>query len=108
MVDYDPLPSITDTAKTVDKDAPRVWDDTLITSLAFIRPGDEAATDKAFEHAHRIVKRRFTISRVFAHYVNPGCHRLLRSARGPVPATCRCAVPAPGAPAAGGEDFQRS
>ena len=69
MVDYDPLPSITDTAKTVDKDAPRVWDDYPDNVSGLYQAGDEAATDKAFEHAHRIVKRRFTISRVFAHYM---------------------------------------
>ena len=69
MVDYDPLPSITDTAKTVDKDAPRVWDDYPDNVSGLYQVGDEAATDKAFEHAHRIVKRRFTISRVFAHYL---------------------------------------
>ena len=69
MVDYDPLPSITDTAKTVDKDAPRVWDDYPDNVSGLYQAGDKAATDKAFEHAHRIVKRRFTISRVFAHYM---------------------------------------
>tara|TARA_B100000676_G_C18068983_1_gene842983 strand:- start:400 stop:2730 length:2331 start_codon:yes stop_codon:yes gene_type:complete len=69
MVDYDPLPSITDTAKTIDKDAPRVWDDYPDNVSGLYQAGDEAATDKAFEHAHRIVKRRFTISRVFAHYL---------------------------------------
>ncbi|HCH56661.1 MAG TPA: carbon monoxide dehydrogenase [Rhodospirillaceae bacterium] len=69
MVNYDPLPSITDTAKTIDKDAPRVWDDYPDNVSGLYQAGDEAATDKAFEHAHRIVKRRFTISRVFAHYL---------------------------------------
>ena len=69
MVDYDPLPSITDTAKTVDKDAPRVWDDYPDNVSGLYQAGDKAATDKAFEHAHRIVKRRFTISCVFAHYM---------------------------------------
>ena len=69
MVDYGPLPSITDTAKTVDPDAPLVWDDYPDNVSGLYQAGDEAATDKVFETAHTIVKRRFRISRVFAHYM---------------------------------------
>ncbi|MGB0631121.1 MAG: xanthine dehydrogenase family protein molybdopterin-binding subunit [Alphaproteobacteria bacterium] len=69
MVDYGPLPSITDTAQTVDADAPLVWDDYPDNVSGLYQAGDAAATDKAFETAHRVIKRRFTISRVFAHYM---------------------------------------
>lgn len=69
MVDYAPLPSITDTAQTVQSDAPLVWDDYPDNVSGLYQAGDETATDRAFETAHRVVKRRFTISRVFAHYM---------------------------------------
>lgn len=69
MVDYGPLPSITDTAKTVDPGAPLVWDDYPDNVSGLYQAGDEAATDKVFETAHTIVKRHFRISRVFAHYM---------------------------------------
>ena len=69
MVDYEPLPSITDTARTVAEDAPLVWDDYPDNVSGLYQAGDEAATEKAFAAADRIVKRRFVISRVFAHYM---------------------------------------
>ncbi|MEE2997935.1 MAG: molybdopterin cofactor-binding domain-containing protein, partial [Pseudomonadota bacterium] len=69
IVDYDPLPSITDTAQTVDEDAPLVWDDYRDNISGLYQAGDKAATDKVFKTAHRIVKRQFRISRVFAHYM---------------------------------------
>ena len=69
MVDYGPLPSITDTAKSVDPDAPLVWDDYPDNVSGLYQAGDEAATDKVFETAHTNVKRHFRISRVFAHYM---------------------------------------
>jgi aerobic carbon-monoxide dehydrogenase large subunit len=68
-VDYVSLPSITDTARTVDADAPLVWDDYPDNVSGLYQAGDAAATDAAFENAHRIVRRRFVISRVFAHYM---------------------------------------
>lgn len=69
MVDYRPLPSITDTAQTVDAAAPLVWDDYPDNISGLYEAGDRAATDEAFNSAHNIVKRNFTISRVFAHYL---------------------------------------
>ena len=68
-IDYLPLPSITDTAQTVDPDAPLVWDDYPDNVSGLYQAGDAAATDAAFAKAHRIVSRRFVISRVFAHYM---------------------------------------
>ncbi len=70
-VEYEPLPSVTDTAQTVDADAPLVWDDYPDNISGLYLAGDEAATNSVFESAPRIVKRRFTISRVFAHYMEP-------------------------------------
>lgn len=69
MVDYQPLPSVTDTAHTVDADAPLVWDDSPDNVSGLYQAGDDAATEAAFARADRIVSRRFVISRVFAHYM---------------------------------------
>jgi carbon-monoxide dehydrogenase large subunit len=68
-VDYLPLPSITDTARTVDVDAPLVWDDSPDNVSGLFQVGDAAATETAFSRADRIVSRRFVISRVFAQYM---------------------------------------
>jgi aerobic carbon-monoxide dehydrogenase large subunit len=68
-VDYAPLPSITDTTRTVDSDAPLVWDDYPDNVSGLYQAGDAAATAVAFAKAHRVVSRRFVISRVFAHYM---------------------------------------
>ena len=69
FVDYDILPSVTDTAHTVDADAPLVWDDYPDNISGLYQAGDAAATENAFAAAHRVVKRRFVISRVFAQYM---------------------------------------
>ena len=69
LIDYQPLPSITDTARTVDADAPLVWDDSPDNVSGLYQAGDDAATAAAFARADRIVSRRFVISRVFAHYM---------------------------------------
>ena len=68
-VDYLPLPSITDTARTVDADAALVWDDSPDNVSGLFQVGDAAATETVFSRADRIVSRRFVISRVFAQYM---------------------------------------
>ena len=69
LIDYQPLPSITDTARSVDADAPLVWDDSPDNVSGLYQAGDDTATVAAFARADRIVSRRFVISRVFAHYM---------------------------------------
>ena len=68
-IDYAPLPSVTDTARTVDADAPLVWDDFSDNVSGLYQAGDAAATEAAFATADKIVSRRFVISRVFAQYM---------------------------------------
>jgi carbon-monoxide dehydrogenase large subunit len=70
-IDYDPLPSVTDTAQTVAPDAPRVWDECPDNISNVFQAGNAADTDAAFAKAARVVKRRYTISRVYAHYMQP-------------------------------------
>jgi len=69
LVDYNPLPSVTDTARTVDADAPVIWEDGPDNISGLYQEGDSAATEAAFAKADRIVSRRFVISRVFAQYM---------------------------------------
>jgi carbon-monoxide dehydrogenase large subunit len=70
-IDYDPLPSVTDTAQTVAPDAPRVWDECPDNISNVFQAGNAAETDAAFAKAARVVKRRYVISRVYAHYMQP-------------------------------------
>lgn len=70
-VDFDMLPSITDTAQTVAADAPRVWDDYPDNIAGLFQSGDADATEAALSGAAHVIKRRFVISRVFANYMEP-------------------------------------
>lgn len=70
-VDFDMLPSITDTAQTVEADAPRVWDDYPDNIAGLFQSGDAEAAEAALSGAAHVVKRRFVISRVFANYMEP-------------------------------------
>ncbi len=70
-IDYDPLPSVTDTAGTVAADAPKVWDECPDNISNVFQVGNSAATEAAFAAATHVVKRRYVISRVFAHYMQP-------------------------------------
>lgn len=70
-IDYDPLPSVTDTAQTVAPDAPRVWEECPDNISNVFQAGNAADTEAAFARAARVVKRRYVISRVYAHYMQP-------------------------------------
>ncbi|CAN0559858.1 unnamed protein product, partial [Laminaria digitata] len=65
------LPSITDTAQTVEADAPLVWDDYPDNISGMFQSGDADAADAALSGAAHVIKRRFVISRVFANYMEP-------------------------------------
>ncbi len=68
-VDYQPLPSVTDTAAATEPGAPPVWDECPDNISNLFEAGDKAATAAAFARAARIVRRRYPISRVYAHYM---------------------------------------
>ena len=70
-VDYEPLPSVTDTAAAAKAGAPAVWDECPDNVSNLFEAGDRTAADAAFARAQHIVKRRYVISRVFAHYLEP-------------------------------------
>ena len=68
-VDYAPLPSVTTTADAVGG-AP-VWDECPDNISNVFEVGDRAATDGAFAAAHRVIRRRYVITRVHAQYMEP-------------------------------------
>ena len=70
-IDFGMLPSITDTAQTVEPDAPVVWDDYPDNIAGMFQSGNADAAAAAIDGAAHVVKRRFRISRVFANYMEP-------------------------------------
>jgi carbon-monoxide dehydrogenase large subunit len=70
-VDYEPLPSVTSTAEAVGAGAPAVWDECPDNVSNVHEAGDRAATDAALAGAHRVVRRRYVITRVHAQYMEP-------------------------------------
>jgi carbon-monoxide dehydrogenase large subunit len=68
-VDYEPLSAVTDTAAAARPGAPPVWDECPDNVSNLFEAGDKAATDAAFARAAHIVRRRYVISRVYAHYM---------------------------------------
>jgi aerobic carbon-monoxide dehydrogenase large subunit len=73
-VDYEPLPSISDTGAAAAPGAPRVWEE-CADNICFVHlGGDKAATDAAFARAAHIVKEKLVINRVTAATMEPrGC-----------------------------------
>ena len=69
-VDYEILPSVTDTADAVEAKI-AVWDECPDNISNLFEAGNKAATDAAFAQAAHIVRRRYVISRVYAHYMEP-------------------------------------
>ena len=69
-VDFDELPSVTDTARAASGKA-AVWDECPDNISNVFETGDGAATDAAFAKAAKIVYRRYVISRVYAHFMEP-------------------------------------
>ena len=73
-VDYEPLPAVVSPADAAAEEAPRLWDDCPGNECFFHEDGDAAAVEAAFDAAHLVVERRFTISRVTAAPIGPrGC-----------------------------------
>jgi aerobic carbon-monoxide dehydrogenase large subunit len=69
-IDYEPLPSVTDTAEAAEAKI-AVWPDCPDNISNLFEVGSESATKAAFAQAAHIVKRRYVISRVYAHFMEP-------------------------------------
>jgi aerobic carbon-monoxide dehydrogenase large subunit len=66
-IEYEPLPSVTSTAEAIGGAA--VWDECRDNVSNLFESGDKAATDAAIAGAHRVVRRRYFITRVHAQYM---------------------------------------
>ena len=69
-IDYEGLPSVTDTAAAAEGRI-AVWPDCPDNISNLFEAGNRAATEAAFATAAHIVKRRYVISRVYAHFMEP-------------------------------------
>ena len=69
-IDYEPLPSVTDTAEAAEGKI-AVWPDCPDNISNLFEAGNKAAADAALAGAAHIVKRRYVISRVYAHFMEP-------------------------------------
>ncbi|HWB48512.1 MAG TPA: xanthine dehydrogenase family protein molybdopterin-binding subunit [Stellaceae bacterium] len=69
-IDFAPLPSVTDTAAAAEGKI-AVWPDCPDNISNLFEAGNKAAADAAFAGAAHIVKRRYVISRVYAHFMEP-------------------------------------
>jgi carbon-monoxide dehydrogenase large subunit len=69
-IDYEMLPSVTDTAQAAEGKI-AVWPDCPDNVSNLFEAGNKAAADAAFTGAAHVVKRRYVISRVYAHFMEP-------------------------------------
>src|SRR5216684_132499 len=69
-IDYEILPSVTDTAEAA-AGRHAVWDECPDNISNLFEAGNKAATDAAFAGAAHIVRRRYVISQVYAHFMEP-------------------------------------
>lgn len=70
-IDYEALAAVTETARALAADAPRVWAECADNVSHVHEIGDRAATDAAFAGARHIVRRRYTVTRVQSQYMEP-------------------------------------
>jgi aerobic carbon-monoxide dehydrogenase large subunit len=70
-VDYQPLPSVTDTAKAALPGSAPVWDECPDNISHVLQLGDKQKTDAAFAAAHHVLKRRYVVTRVHAQFMEP-------------------------------------
>lgn len=72
MVDYDPLPVVTDARAATEADAPKLWDDNENGNISVSIPmGDKAATEAAFADAEVTIKRRLLSPRIAPFSLEP-------------------------------------
>ncbi|RZO37210.1 MAG: xanthine dehydrogenase family protein molybdopterin-binding subunit [Rhodospirillaceae bacterium] len=64
VIDYEPLPSVTDTAKAADEGSPTIWDDVPDNVCVETFFGDREGTDEAFTAAEHVVDMEIVIDRV--------------------------------------------
>ena len=68
-VEYELLPSVTETARILDDDAPAVWAECPGNLSHIFEQGKRAATEAAIAGAAHVVTQRIVISRVYAQFM---------------------------------------
>ena len=71
LVDYEPLPAETDTARIGARSATAVWPGCPDNESFFYPLGDKKAVEAAFERAHHVSRLRLVINRVTAATMEP-------------------------------------
>jgi aerobic carbon-monoxide dehydrogenase large subunit len=71
IVDYEPLPSITDVAAADTPDAPRVWEDIPDNLLCHNKAGDLGETDAAFARAAHVIEAEVVNNRLVVNFMEP-------------------------------------
>ncbi len=71
MVDYAPLPSVTDTARALDAEAPVIWEEAGSNLCVHWDSGREAEADAAFAAAHRTVRIDLINNRLVGNPMEP-------------------------------------
>ncbi|OFZ97498.1 MAG: hypothetical protein A3H35_18465 [Betaproteobacteria bacterium RIFCSPLOWO2_02_FULL_62_17] len=72
-VEYEPLPSLTDTARIGKPGALELWEGCPDNETFFYTLGDKAAVDAAFAGAHHVTTVKSAINRVTAATMEPRC-----------------------------------
>ena len=72
-VEYDPLPSMTDTARIGMPGTPELWQGCPDNETFFYTLGDKSAVDAAFGIAHHVTTVKSAINRVTAATMEPRC-----------------------------------
>ena len=70
-VDYEPLPTVTDLARALEPDAPQLHAEAPGNLVLDYEAGDEAAVERLFASAHRIVSLDLVNNRVLANPIEP-------------------------------------
>jgi aerobic carbon-monoxide dehydrogenase large subunit len=70
-IGYEPLPSVTESAAALEPGAPAVWEECPDNVSNVFEAGNRGATEAALARAAHVVRRRYVVSRVFAHYMEP-------------------------------------
>ncbi len=68
-IEFEPLASVTATEESLLADSAAVWEECPDNISYLHEVGNKDAANAAFENAAHVVKRRFVISRVYAHYM---------------------------------------
>ena len=70
-IEFETLPSVTNTAETIKPDCPSVWEQCPDNISNVFEIGDAETTETLIKNAAKVVKRKFIITRVHAQFIEP-------------------------------------